>query len=340
MRIAVDAMGGDHAPQAVVEGAVLAAREKVAGRHIVLVGDQTAIRVELSRLHAEELSDLSIVHCSQVVGMDESPVLAIRRKKDSSIMKVASLVKEGSADAIVTAGNTGAAVAATKIKWRGLQGVERPAIAVVFPSAYGVFVILDAGATPDCKPKNLVQFALMGDIYAKYILDFKSPKVGVLSLGSEETKGTDLTRDAFKVLQKTNLNFVGNVEGSDLFTNKVDVIVCDGFMGNVILKACESLAAAFQHIIKEDVMKDFLARFGALLIKRTLKRIAKKIHYAEYGGAPLLGVNGNCIISHGRSSPQAIKNAIKVAERMIKNDINKHIVESVAASQLVKGESK
>lgn len=332
MRIAVDAMGGDHAPQAVVEGVVHAAREKPAGPGLILVGDEPRIKEELSRLGALHLPNVSIVHSSQIIEMHETPVLAIRRKKDSSIVRCASLVKEGNADAFVSAGNTGAAVAATKIKWRGLPGVERPAIAVVMPSPHGVFVVLDAGATPDCKPIHLLQFAVMGEVYARYILDIKNPKVGLLSLGEEETKGTELTREAFRLLQNAGkkINFIGNIEGNDLFTDKVDVIVCDGFMGNVILKVCESLGGAFQYIIKEEVMKDFWAKLGALLIKRTFKKIAKKVHYAEYGGAPLLGVNGTCIISHGRSSPKAIKNAIGVAEYMIQQDLNRHIVEGIA----------
>lgn len=333
MNIAIDAMGGDLAPRAVVSGAVLAAREKQNGSGLILVGDENKIKEELIRLNALGLPNITITHSSQIVEMHETPVLAIRKKKDSSIMRCVSLVKEGKADGFISAGNTGAAVAATKIKWRSLPGVERPAIAVVMPSPYGVFVILDAGATPDCKPIHLLQFALMGEAYARYILNIKNPKVGLLSIGEEETKGTDLTKEAFRLLQNTKgkINFIGNIEGNDLFTDKVDVIVCDGFMGNVILKVCESLAGAFQYIVKEEVMKDFWAKLGALLIKRTFKRIAKRVHYAEYGGAPLLGVNGTCIISHGRSTPQAIKNAINVAEYMVKQDLNKHIVEAVGA---------
>lgn len=333
MKIAIDAMGGDNAPQAVVEGVVYAAREKPAGSHLILVGDEPRVKEELARLNAARLSNISIVHSSQVVDMHELPVLAIRRKKNSSIMKATSIVKEGIASALVSAGNTGAVVVATKIKWRSLPGIERPAIAVVMPSPYGVFVVLDAGATPDCKPIHLLQFAVMGEVYARYMLGIQNPRVGLLSLGEEETKGTDLTRDAFKLLQNKvpKINFIGNIEGNDLFTNKVDVIICDGFMGNVILKVCESLAGAFQYIVKEEVMKDFWAKMGALLIKRTFKRIAKKVHYAEYGGAPLLGVNGTCIISHGRSSPMAIKNAIGVAEYMVKQDLNMHIVEGISA---------
>lgn len=333
MKIAIDAMGGDNAPQAVVEGVVYAAREKPKGPQLILVGDESRIKEELIRLNASAIPNISIVHSSQVVEMHELPVLAIRRKKDSSITKSASLVKEGVTSALVSAGNTGAVVVATKIKWRSLPGVERPAIAVVMPSPYGVFVVLDVGATPDCKPIHLLQFAVMGEVYARYILGIQNPRVGLLSLGAEETKGTELTRDAFKLLQNKaqKINFIGNIEGDDLFTNKVDVIVCDGFMGNVILKVCESLGGAFQYIVKEEVMKDFWAKLGALLIKRTFKRIAKKVHYAEYGGAPLLGVNGTCIISHGRSSPTAIKNAIGVAEYMVKQDLNMHIVEEISA---------
>lgn len=330
MKIAIDAMGGDHAPKAVIEGTVLAAKELPPNVDLVLVGNEDIIKNELKDLNAASFSNISIVHTSQVVEMHETPVLAIRRKKDSSISKAASLLKEKSVSAIVTAGNTGAAVAATKIKCRSLPGVERPAIAAVMPSPYGAFLLLDVGATPDCRPSHLLQFAAMGSVYAEYILGIKNPKVGVLSLGAEESKGTDLTRDTYKLLQNTKLNFIGNVEGSDLFTNRVDVIVCDGFVGNVVLKVCESLGGAFEYIIKEEIMKDTLAKLGALLVKRTLKRIAKKVHYAEYGGAPLLGVDGTCIISHGRSSPEAIKNAVIVTKNIVEKDINGHIIEAIS----------
>lgn len=329
LRIAVDAMGGDYAPRAIVEGAVLAAKELAHDVDVVLVGDETRIADELARFNIENLTNISIVHAGQVVHMHELPVLAVRKKKDSSINKSASLLKEGKVGAIVTAGNTGAAVVSTKVKCRFLPGIERPAIAAVMPSPYGVFLVLDVGATPLCTPRNLLQFAIMGDIYARYILEIQNPKVGLLSLGEEESKGTDLTREAYKLLQKAKLNFIGNVEGNDLFTERVDVIVCDGFVGNVVLKVCESLAGAFAYIIREEVMKDTVAKLGALLIKRTLKRIKKKVHYEEYGGAPLLGIDGNCIISHGRSSPEAIKNAIKVAKHLLQKDLNRHIVEAV-----------
>ena len=333
MKIAIDAMGGDHAPKIIVEGVVLASRENKNIPQIVLVGDEKRITEEFRSLGAENINNVSIVHCTQVVEMDESPVLGIRKKKDSSISVAASLIKEGKADALITAGNTGAMVAATKIKWKSLPGVERPAIAVVFPSPYGVFLVLDVGATPDCKPNHLMQFAVMGNAYAKYILNINNPKVGLLNVGTEETKGTELTKEAYKLLQshQKNLNFIGNVEGSDLFTDKVDVIVCDGFVGNVILKVCESLAGALQHIVKEEVMKDFWAKVGALIMKRTFKRMGKKMHYAEYGGAPLLGVNGICIKSHGRSSAVAIKNAINVTGNMVAQGLNKHIVEEIQA---------
>lgn len=331
MKIAIDAMGGDNAPQAVVSGVVQAARENPSGPNLILVGDEAIIKKELSRLNSLNLPNISIVHASENIEMDETPVLALRRKKDSSILKCVSLVKEGAASAFFSAGNTGAAVAATKIKWRSLPGVERPAIAIVMPSPYGVFVILDVGATPDCKPIHLLQFAVMGVVYARYILNIKNPKVGLLSLGEEETKGTELTKDVFKLLQNIGqkINFIGNIEGNDLFTDKVDVIVCDGFMGNVILKVCESLTSAIQHIIKEEIMKSFWAKMGAVLMKPSFKRIGKKVHYEETGGAPLLGVNGTCIIGHGRSSPKAVRNAVRVAEYMVKQDLNNHIVEAL-----------
>ena len=335
MKIAIDAMGGDHAPEAVVAGVVTAAREKPEGRDLILVGDKERIEEELARLAGGDLSNISIVHASQIVDMDESPVIAIRRKKDSSIMKATSLVKEKKADAVVTAGNTGAAVIATRIKWRFLAGVKRPAIAMVLPSPNGLFIILDVGATPECEPSYLFQFALMGGIYAKYILNVSRPRVGVLSLGTEESKGTELTKGTVKLLQayKGNFDFVGNVEGNDLFSNKTDVIICDGYVGNVVLKVCERLGSVLQYLAKEEIMKSFWAKLGGLLMKPSLKRMAAKLHYAEYGGAPLLGVNGTCIICHGRSSAQAIKQAINVAEYMIIKDVNKHIVEVISGNE-------
>lgn len=334
MKIAIDAMGGDHAPQAVVAGVVSAAREKPEGRDLILVGCEDKISQELTRLDAKGLSNISIVHSSQVVAMDESPVMAVRKKKDSSIMKATTLVKEGQADAIVTAGNTGAVVIATRIKWRFLPGVKRPAIAMIMPSPGGVFVILDVGATPECEPSYLFQFALMGSIYAKYVLNIKRPKVGMLSLGAEESKGTELTKGTVKLLQgyKGQFDFVGNIEGNDLFSSKTNVIICDGYVGNVVLKVCERLAGVLQYLAKEEIMKSFWAKLGGLFMKPALKRLARKLHYAEYGGAPLLGVNGTCIICHGRSSSQAIKQAINVAEYMIINDINKRIVEVISGN--------
>ncbi len=337
MKIAVDAMGGDNAPAVVIKAVVDYIKDNPLGAEIILVGDESRIRNELTHLKATSIKNISIFHASQVIEMHELPVLAIRKKKDSSMVKAASLVKEGKADALVSAGNTGALVASTKIKWRSLPGIQRPAIATVMPALHGAFVLLDAGATPDCDPFNLLQFALMGNVYARDILGIKNPKVGILSLGTEETKGTNLTKEAFKLLQaqSTQINFVGNVEGSDLFTDKVDVIVCEGFMGNVILKTGERIAATLQDIAKEEITKSFLAKIGALLLMPTLKKVGKKLHYEEYGGAPLLGVNGICIKSHGRSSSKAIQNAIRVAEDMVKKEMNRHIIESVKAVNVV-----
>lgn len=331
MRIAVDAMGGDHAPAAVIEGVVSLIKENKNYPDILLVGDKDKIRKEFDRLKFQPPTKIDVFHATEVIGMDETPILAIRRKKDSSILRAVTLVKEGKADAFVSAGNTGALVAATKIKWRSLLGVERPAIAVVFPAPHGIFVLLDAGATPDSTPHNLMQFAVMGDAYAKYILNIKNPKVGLLSFGTEEFKGTETTKDAYKMLleKKDRMNFIGNIEGNDLFTDKVDVIACDGFMGNVILKVCESLSGALQIAIKEEVMKSNMAKMGALLMMGAFKRFSKKVHYSEVGGAPLLGVNGVCIKSHGRSNPKAIKNAIMVATSMVEKELNRHIIEGL-----------
>jgi len=331
MRIAVDAMGGDYAPQAIVEGTVQAAKKQPGELELVLVGREQEIRSELLRLNAVKLSKISIVNADQVIGMEEDPAQAVHKKKDCSIMKAASLLKEGEVQAVITAGNTGAAVVSMRVKCRAMPGVERPAIAVVMPALHGPFLLLDAGATPDCKPHYLLQFAVMGDVYARYILGIQRPKVGLLSLGEEESKGTDLTRNTYKLLQNAELNFIGNIEGNDLFTDKVDVVVCDGFVGNVVLKVCESFAGAFQRILKRELMKNLLSKAGAFLMKGAFRNISKKMHYSEYGGASLLGINGNCIISHGRSSSEAVKNAIGATRYLLQKDLNKHIIDAITS---------
>lgn len=333
MQIAVDAMGGDRAPQVIVEGAVQAAREKKA-REIILVGDQAQIEKELAAHDIQGLP-ITIHHASEVIEMGESPVLALRKKKNASIPVCVDLARDGKADAIVSAGNTGAAVAATMLKWRALKGVERPAIAIVVPAPNGIFVLLDAGANSDCRPKHLLQFAVMGDVYSRTILNIRNPRVGLLSIGEEASKGNELTRESFKLLEKSRLNFFGNIEGKDVFENKVDVIVCDGFVGNIVLKLSEGLAMTLPKVIKREVTSTLLGKIGGLLIKPSLRRIKKTWHYEQFGGAPLLGVNGRCIIAHGASTPVAIRNAINVAEEYIVQKVNERIIQAIGEAQSI-----
>ncbi|HBR17661.1 MAG: phosphate acyltransferase [Deltaproteobacteria bacterium RIFCSPLOWO2_12_FULL_43_16] len=329
MKIAVDAMGGDYAPSVVVEGAVWAAKEF--DIHIILVGDKAMVEDELAKHNWQGLP-ISVIHASQVVGMDESPGQAIRRKKDSSIKVCFDLVKSGEASAAVSAGNSGAAMAAGIFVLRNLQGVERPAIAVIMPTKKEPVIVLDAGGNVDCKPIHLVQFAVMGSVYAKYILKKNNPKIGVLSNGEEEGKGNDLTRETNEILKDSSLNYLnylGYVEGRDIFSGDVDVVVCDGFVGNVVLKVTEGVAEALTSMLKKEILSSPLAKMGYLLAKGALLKVKKKVDYSEYGGAPLLGIDGIGIISHGASDAKAIKNAIKVAVECTKNKLNRHLLEEL-----------
>ncbi|MCK4437035.1 phosphate acyltransferase PlsX [bacterium] len=327
MRVAIDSMGGDKAPQVNVEGAVSAAKEM--DLELILVGDETAIKKELARHETKGLK-ISLKRATEVVGMDESPISAIRRKKDSSIIKAVKLLQEGRAEAMVSAGNTGAALAAGKIYLGTLPGVDRPAIAASMPTPTSISILLDAGANVDSKPKNLCQFAIMGSIYAEYILGKPKPKVGILSIGEEEWKGNELTREAYRLVKETSMNFIGNVEGRDIFNGQVDVIVCDGFIGNIVLKAAEGLAETLESSLRKELGRRMRARLGALFIKRAYGDFQKKVDYAERGGAPLLGIDGVCIISHGSSSPKAIKNAIRVARELVSRQVNEHIKEAIS----------
>lgn len=333
MKIALDVMGGDNAPSAIIAGAVEAYQNKVDDQDIVLVGDQVAIKAELEKYPQLDESAFEIRHASQSIGMHESPVTALRSKKDSSIARCVEMVKKGEADAVVSAGNTGAVVAASQIKLRTLPGIERAAIATVMPSQYGPFLLLDVGANSDCRPYHLCQYAVMGSIYAQSILDKQTPKVGLLSIGEEDSKGNDLTKEAFEMISSQDINFIGNVEGKDFFTDKVDVIVADGFVGNVALKACEALASAMRKLIKDELLSSFRGKLGGLLAKPAFLNVKKKTDYAEYGGAPLLGVNGTVIISHGSSNAKAINNAIKVAYQSFTNKVNEHIIEEFSKNK-------
>lgn len=329
MKIAVDAMGGDNAPEAIVEGVIHALQQFDYIELLYLVGDQEAIEREI-KSHEFADSRLKIHHCTQVVGMEESAVKSVRQKKDSSISQAVNLVKEGICDAVVSAGNTGAAVAATSIKLRTLPGVERAGIASPLPNEYGIANIVDAGANVDAKPAHLVQYAIMGAVYAKHVQGKKDPIIGLMSVGSEEGKGTDFTREVYDLLKKTDLNFRGNIEGHDLFETELDVIVCDGFTGNVVLKSMEATAKVMFKWLKKDIKSSAFRQLGALMVKGAFKATLERGNYETYGGSPLLGVNGICIIGHGSSSPRAVKNAIRVAAESVRHEVNPHIEEEIA----------
>jgi glycerol-3-phosphate acyltransferase PlsX len=332
VKFAVDAMGGDKAPEAIVQG-VIEAVELDPAREIILVGQETVIREELGKYKGSRaLGNVTVVHAPDVIGMGENPLLSLRKKKNSSIAEAANLVKRGEAAAMVSAGNTGAVVTATKLKWRFLKGIERPGIATYLPTPWGVSLLIDAGANIDCRPAHLLGFAVMGDAFARLIQGKKNPKVGLLSIGSERMKGDLLTRETFKLLENSRLNFIGNVEGRDVYGYKVDVVVSDGFVGNVVLKCTEGLVWALMKMIREEVMKNFWHKLGGMLLKGAFKRVARKGDYSEYGGAPLLGVDGNCVICHGSSNAKAIRNAIGVAETFVRNRINERITEQLQAS--------
>jgi phosphate acyltransferase len=328
MRIAVDAMGGDFAPAEIVKGTVEAGRQLDRITRIYLVGDETAIQRELAKWGTIPPS-IEIVHATQVVEMGEAPAAAIRKKKDSSIARAVDLVKAGEADAIFSAGSTGAAVAAATLKLRTLEGVDRPAIAIVIPSMTGPSVLLDAGANTDCAPEWLCQFAVMGLAYSRLILKKENPSVGLLSIGGEDSKGNESTKEAFRILAQSNLNFKGNVESKDLFEGTVDVAVTDGFVGNVVLKTSESVARAIGRWLKEEMMRNPLRMAGALMLRKGLESIKQRSDPENNGGAPLLGVNGICIIGHGSSSAKAVRNALRVSCESVEQNINVLIQEQV-----------
>jgi glycerol-3-phosphate acyltransferase PlsX len=308
MKIAVDAMGGDFAPQSIVEGAVLAAREHKIP--VMLVGEEKTIRKEAGKYPDSGSLPLTFVHASEVVGMDESPLTPIRKKKDSSIKVAFDMLKKGEASAVVSAGNSGAVLATAVFVLQKLNGVDRPAIGTIFPTLKGWTLLLDAGANVDCKPFHLVQFALMGDAYAKHILKKERPLVGLLSNGEEESKGNELIRETNGILRKSSIGYIGPVEGRDIFNGRADVVICDGFVGNAALKICEGLAEAIGAMIRQELEGNLRAKIGYLFARQAVSAIKKKLDYSEYGGAPLLGVDGVVIIGHGRSSAKAIKNAV------------------------------
>ena len=327
-RIAVDAMGSDMAPRTEVEGAVLAAREH--GVEVLLVGREELIRKELAQ-HDISALPVRVVHASEVVTMKDAGARAFRRKRDSSIRVGAQLVRDGKADGLISAGNTGAVGVAVKLLWGGLEGVDRPALAGIFPTSDGrPSVMLDIGASVDSKPQHLEQFAVMGEIFYRVILGGERPRVGLLSNGTEDVKGNELTREAHQLLKALDINFVGNVEGRDLYNGRVDVIVCDGFIGNVALKISEGLVETFGTLLKEALSSDLSSIVGSVLVRRALKLFKKRLDYSEYGGVPMLGVRGGCIICHGSSNGIAIKNAIRLAGDFSDRRVNEKIEAELA----------
>jgi glycerol-3-phosphate acyltransferase PlsX len=326
MRVAVDAMGGDNAPVVEVEGAIAAVREY--GVPVVLVGDTEKLRQELAKHNCKGL-DIAVRQASEVVGMHDSAADAVRKKRDSSIRVAFDLVKNGEASAVVSAGNSGATMAAGMFVLKRLAGIERPAIAQVFPTLQGDTLVLDVGGNVDCKPLHLVQFAIMGEVYARLVMGVAQPRIGLLSNGEEESKGNDLTRDTNAILKKISLNYVGYIEGRDIFNGVVDVVVCDGFVGNVVLKLSEGLVEAVGKMLKEELNGSLLSKAGYLLAHRAFANFRKKVDYAEYGGAPLLGINGVGMISHGGSNPKAIKNAIRFAYEFVQKGVNQKVAEKL-----------
>jgi glycerol-3-phosphate acyltransferase PlsX len=334
--IAVDAMGADRAPKPEVEGAILAARHFDV--EVVLVGKEDVLRAELDSHRFWRRLPISIVNAAQVIGMQEKAAQAVRSKRDSSMRVGLRMVRDGQAEGFVTAGNTGAAMATAKMVLGAIPGVDRPALAAVFPTAQGTATILiDVGANVDSKPQNLQQFAIMGDEYFKSIfagrfLSADRPRVGLLSIGEEESKGNELTREAYKLIRELPMNFVGNVEGRDLYNGKADVLVCDGFVGNVALKISEGMVETVRFLLKQSLQATLSSQVGMLLSRKAFADFKKRLDYSEYGGAPLLGIKGVCIVSHGSSNANAIKNAIRVAMEFANSKLNHTIEERVAAA--------
>lgn len=330
MHIALDAMGGDHGPEELIAGALLAVEQ--ADLHVTLVGDQALLGSILGRRGpgSSAAVRIRIVHSSQVVEMNEHPVEAVRKKKDSSIMVAVDLVRKGEADAVVSAGNSGATMAATVRVLGRLEGISRPGIASFFPTLKKPVVLMDVGANVDCRPLHLYQFAVMASCFSR-IFDIGNPRIGLLTIGEEGGKGNQLVKETYALLKNSSLNFVGNVEGRDVFRGDVDVIVCDGFVGNICLKMSEGLAEAAMQMLRNEIVKSLPAKIGYLLARPAFNRFRKRVDYAEYGGAPLLGINGVGIVCHGSSSDQAIKNAILEARKMVKHQVNAAILKSLAA---------
>ena len=328
MRIAIDAMGGDDAPQSVVSGALVAARHLQLA--LLLVGDRAAIERELAR-HPVASLDVEILDASQRIEMEESAATALRRKPDASIRVAAGAVRDGKASALFSAGHTGASLMAAHAVFGRLPGVDRPALATIIPTRQRPAVLLDSGANVESRPQHLVQFAVMGVAYARIALGCAEPRVGLLSIGEEETKGNDLTREAHQLLKHAPIRFVGNIEGRHVYAGDADVIVCDGFTGNITLKISEGLVETVDELLREELSRTFGTRVGYLLSRQAYRRFRKRLDYSEYGGAPLVGVNGLCIVGHGRSSPKAVRNAVAMAARFVNEGLLEKLAHEILA---------
>jgi len=340
IRIAVDAMGGDFAPTSEVEGALEAAHDFGVG--VILVGRSELIQAELDKQRRNQTlgrslswrsSQIEIVDAQEVITMNDPVAIAVRRKKNSSIRVAAKLVRDGQAQALVSAGNTGAVMMTSKLVIGALPKVDRPALAAVLPTLTGQgTVLLDVGANAECKPQHLYDFAVMGSLYSSAIVGIPNPRVGLLSIGEEEIKGNDLTKEAFKLLRHSSLNFIGNIEGRDMFTGQADVIVCDGFTGNIALKTSEGVFEFIMRLLKHELKATIQTKAGALLTRPAFQKFKKRLDYAEYGGAPLLGIKGVTVICHGRSSGKAIRNAIRVAHDYCNGEVNAKIESFLGAT--------
>jgi glycerol-3-phosphate acyltransferase PlsX len=330
--IAVDAMGGDFGPSVVVPGAIEAARDK--GVALLLVGDQAKVRAELARLPLDGVA-CDIVHASEVAGMDEKPSDILRRRKDASIQVACRLVRDGQAHGIVSAGHSGATVACGMFIMGRIPGVDRPALASIMPTEKNPIVLLDVGANVDCKPHHLFQFGLMADAFARDLLECDSPRIGLLSIGEEEGKGNTQVKEAYELfkLAQNGINFVGNVEGRDIFSGDVDVVVCDGFVGNVALKLSEGLSMSLGRVLKRELLSGLLPKIGTLLAKSAFRRFAQFVDYAEYGGAPLLGLQGIAFVCHGKSNAKAVRSAVKLAATFVEKKTNERLVKAISANE-------
>jgi glycerol-3-phosphate acyltransferase PlsX len=331
LRIAVDAMGGDHAPDAIVSGALMAARRLQIG--LLLVGDRGVIAREVARHPGAGALDLEILHAPECIGMAEPAAAAWRRKPQASIRVAAEAVRDGRAAALFSAGHTGASVMAAHAAFGRLPGVERPALATIIPTRRSPAVLLDTGATVECRPQHLVQFAVMGAAYARVALDCANPRVGLLSVGEEESKGNELTREAHQLLKSAPVAFVGNVEGRDVYSGEADVIVCDGFTGNVTLKISEGLVETVERLLLDELSSSVGTRVGYLLSREAFRRFHKRVDYSEYGGAPLIGLDGLCVIGHGRSSVKAVRSAIAMTAKYVTDGLLEKLAREVIATR-------